>query len=135
MRTQPELTSATLDRDGPHFTLAVRHDERVELEVGLALFKEDELLAYWGTLAHEDFLLSDYPSAQEGIEDALGFVEQALTGRFEVEATYRGEVMTKATTFWIQQDGDRQRLATTGLLVFNPFRRRRRERVRMSFID
>lgn len=134
-RTRPDLTSARLGERRPEFDLDLKHDSRADFGIGVSLFEDEEVMAYWGELAHDDFQVSSYSSPDEAVADALGFVEQALTGRFEVDATFRGDLMTKETTFWIGDDRERQPIGTTGRLLFNPFRRPRHETIRVSFID
>ncbi len=134
-RTRPELTSVVSEVPSAHFILEVAHDQRDDFTVGLSLFEDDELMAYWGRLAHDDFFLPQYDTPEAGVNDALGFIEQALTGRFEVRTTYRGDLVIRATTFWVGDDDTRQSLGTTGRLLFNPFRRKRRETIRLSFVD
>jgi hypothetical protein len=134
-RTRPELTSLVTKPDTNYFILEVEHDERPDLVVGISLFEDEELMAYWGQLAHDDFFIPSYSTTEAAIHDALGFVEQAICGRFEVDATFRGDRIHKATTYWISDDGHRQNLRTTGVLLFNPFRPKRRETIRFSFVD
>ena len=134
-RTRPDLTSLITKPDTNYFILEVEHDEQDDLVVGVSLFEDQELMAYWGKLAHDDFFIPSYSTKEEAIDDALGFVEQAICGRFEVDATFRGDRITRATSFWISDDGRRQNLGTTGILLFNPFRQKRRETIRFSFVD
>nr|ALS89662.1 MetaGeneMark_Unknown Function [uncultured bacterium] len=136
-RTQPELTSASLD-DGGFLSLSIRHSHQ---DFEISLFVNDvQTIVSWGAGSPLERTIADYAGGPEALQSALEFIRHILLGRLQTETTYRDGAPARVDNYLVDERGRRSQVSSTGQpslnpLTFNPFKKRRVEVQRISFID
>jgi hypothetical protein len=131
----PAATHAAASGNELELVIPHRLDPATRIEVEASDSRGYRSITVYVAPAHEHFDWAPVAESDaEGVADAVSFVRALLLGQCEIRVTWRGEMPAKVQLFRIDGE-ERSWISTTGLLLFNPFRAKRIETRRISFVD
>lgn len=128
-----KITDVT-DKDGKYLKIILPHKSKKEFSLCIAVYDEEIVIFFLD--AHEHFEM--YGKNDEWIIDAVYFISQIFSGKFEIHTFYKGNKVIKTRTYIIDSIGEKEILSSCSYLttaLLNPFARVREETERVSFFE
>ena len=121
-----------LDKDVKYLKVTIPHKLNKEINLWIAVYDEEVIVFF--SDAHQHFVL--FSENKEWIIEAVYFVSQILSGKFQIHTFYKGNKVIKVKTYFIDNNGEKELVSLCGyptLAMLNPLAKAREKLEIVSF--